>query len=93
MGFLRGCIVSGRQFRIQTILPGPWDPRSRLVSLRMAMMKLQLRTKLLPVLESPSSMRKGCGSSERHPLLTARDRSAGRCRAGDLTGMSIVSNR
>lgn len=84
MGLLRGCIVSGRQFRIQTILPDPWNPRFRVLPLVMAMMRLQLRTKLLPVSAYPSSTRKGCGSSELHPLLRARDRIAGRWRAVDL---------
>lgn len=92
MGLLRGCRVLGRQIQIQTILPGPWDPRSRMVSLLMAMMRQQLHTKLLPVSASPSSTRKGCESSERHPPWTARDRSEGRWHAADLAGMSIVSD-
>lgn len=78
MGFLREYRVSERQFQIQTILPVPWNPRSRLLSLMMAMMMPQLRTKLLPVSAFPPSTRKGCVSSERHPLLRARDRIEGR---------------
>lgn len=85
MGLLRECKLSERQFHVQTILPGSWNPRSRLLSLMMAMMRLQLRTKLLPVPACPPSTRKGCGSSERHPLLRARDRIEGRWRAVDLT--------
>lgn len=92
MGFLVECIVSGRQFRIHTMLAGSCNPRSRLVSLLMAMTRLQLRTKLSPVLASPSSMRKGCGSTERHPLLTAQDRSEGRWHARDFARRSTVSD-
>lgn len=84
MDLPRECIVSGRQFRIQTTLPGPCNPRSRLLFLMLAMMRLQLRTKLLPVSAYPSSTRKGCGSSELHPLLRARDRIEGRWHAVDL---------